>query len=484
MIMIPLATEGFPLLLDEDQAAPRHRFFRTQTIAMIAIAALSWTMPELFGGIIPLVLPRRTSSTTPKPAIYRVRRSVWSIMEELGEYGTRRAYRMKRESFFQLFRLLEPHMVTGSRKRPSSGKKRRSKKYDGATNGIIPKTSRLSIALRWFAGGSVWDIAIVHGVSVSAVYESIWIIVHAVNVCSSLRLQFPHTHQKQREAAQEFKKISKAGFGVCVGAIDGVLIWTERPTDADCKLAKCGPKKFFCGRKKKFGFNMQAVVDSKGRFLDVSIRHPGTTSDYLAFTINNQLYNKLETQGFLAPGLCLFGDSAYVNTRYMATPYKNATGRQDDYNFYHSSVRIKVECSFGMFFHRWGVLRKPLQNLIGMSRQVSLVLCLCKLHNFCITEGDGEVGSTGVENLARDTADILCEGGIPLETTRNNPYSPEQLLHGGEHQNGITRNDRRRLSEQEDRVRDEAGSLLPREILYNIVISKGLTRRTPARWNN
>ena len=31
----------------------------------------------------------------------------------------------------------------------------------------------------------------------------------------------------------------------------------------------------------------------------------------------------LEKDGFLAPGLCLFGDNAYVNRYYMVTPYPN-----------------------------------------------------------------------------------------------------------------------------------------------------------------
>ena len=172
-------------------------------LTMIAITALSFTMPELFGTLrgIPT---SQTSSSTPKPATYPIRRGFWSIMEELGTYGTLRAYRMKRDSFFELFRLLEPHMG-GCRKKPGSEPTRRAKKYDGAKNGIIPKTSRLSMALRWFAGGAIWDIEIVHGVSVSEVYESIWIIVEAVNACSSLRLEFPQTHEKQEEAARAFQ---------------------------------------------------------------------------------------------------------------------------------------------------------------------------------------------------------------------------------------------------------------------------------------
>jgi hypothetical protein len=61
------------------------------------------TMPVLFGGTQLLLPTSQTSSSTQKPATYRTRRSIWSIMEELGMYGTRRAYRMKQKSFFALF---------------------------------------------------------------------------------------------------------------------------------------------------------------------------------------------------------------------------------------------------------------------------------------------------------------------------------------------------------------------------------------------
>jgi hypothetical protein len=48
-------------------------------------------------------------------------------MDELSEYGTRRAYRMKRESFFALFWLLEPHMRGSCSKKSGSGPTKRAK---------------------------------------------------------------------------------------------------------------------------------------------------------------------------------------------------------------------------------------------------------------------------------------------------------------------------------------------------------------------
>jgi hypothetical protein len=78
-------------------------------------------------------------------------------------------------------------------------------------------------------------------------------------------------------------------------------------------MAKCGPKKFFCGCKHKFGLNMQGTCNSHGCFLDIMIEHLAARSDFLALATSD-LKHKLERNGFLAPELCLFGNNAYVNT--------------------------------------------------------------------------------------------------------------------------------------------------------------------------
>ena len=82
------------------------------------------------------------------------------------------------------------------------------------------------------------------------------------------------------------------------------------------------------------------MSDVCGRILDISIVYPGSTSDCLAFE-GMSLFQKLEQDGILAPGLCLFGDNAYLNTPYMATPFAAVSGGSKDlYNFYHSKLRI------------------------------------------------------------------------------------------------------------------------------------------------
>jgi hypothetical protein len=105
----------------------------------------------------------------------------------------------------------------------------------------------------------------VHGVSHTEVYQSIWRVLDAINQHSDFDMKFPDDNDAQRKIADGFKTKSQAGFDCCVGCIDGILIWTEKPSLRDCLLSTCGAKKFLCGRKKKFGLNMQGVCDVPGK---------------------------------------------------------------------------------------------------------------------------------------------------------------------------------------------------------------------------
>jgi hypothetical protein len=117
--------------------------------------------------------------------------------------------------------------------------------------------------------------------------------VDAVNRHPRFNIVYPDDHDKQRSIAQGFQNVSSAGIDCCAGAVDGILIWTHKPSPKVCMEAGCGPVKFLCGRKKKFGLNCQVVCDVWGQILDVSITYPGSSSDILAFE-GMSLFHKLE----------------------------------------------------------------------------------------------------------------------------------------------------------------------------------------------
>ena len=195
-------------------------------------------------------------------------------------------------------------------------------------NGPSETSIWLACAICYFAGGSVYDLMIKYGISNSAVYDSIWAVVDAVNLLPEFFIQYPDDCNRQKAVAAAFQTASTVRFDSCAGAIDGILIWMTKPTNPHCAEAGVRPKNFLCGRKHKYGLNCQAVSDCRGRFLDISMRYGGATADCIAFEASD-LFQHLQSN-VLAPGLVLFGDNAYVNSSFMATPFPNVRAGSKD----------------------------------------------------------------------------------------------------------------------------------------------------------
>lgn len=404
-----------------------------------------------------------------KAARHRVRRTVKDVYNCLGPTYFRRAYRMTYHSFWVLHSKLKQGILDAHKK---------LKEHDNDVcdlpkihgrpppipNGPISTSVRLACALRYFAGGSPYDIAVNYGIAYTCMIQSVWIVVEATNRLPEFFITYPDSHEEQMKIADGFQKVSTSGFATCAGAIDGILIWTLKPTVVDAKALGIGQKKFLCSRKHKFGLNCQAVSDAHGRFLDISIIYGGSSSDCLAFE-KSSLHSRLQ-DGVLKEGLCLFGDNAYINSMFMATPYSNVKeGSRDNYNFYHSQLRIHVECAFGMLTQRWGILRSPIAKGITISKTICLTHALAKLHNFCIDVKEKKPGRL----FARDRATIMNNVGgyVPLERTQAGEQGrPLQLMGGSHHYDDMPRNLRR----------NQDLPTLPRQKLMMIVVDKHLVR--------
>ena len=137
----------------------------------------------------------------------------------------------------------------------------------------------------------------------------------------------------------------------------------------------------------------------------MSIKYPAATSDCLSFE-SSQLYDDL-SKGLLAEGLCIFGDNAYLNSPFIATPYPNVSGGyKDAYNFFHSQLRIRVECAFGMLVQRWSMLR----TIMPLGITIALLSTLARLHNFCInSEDDALVPGAGTVGTRPDKLEAECK---------------------------------------------------------------------------
>eukprot|EP00977_Amphora_coffeiformis_P003887 scaffold770_cov76-Amphora_coffeaeformis.AAC.2 len=407
---------------------------------------------------------RKIGSRKGSPTRRRTRKTTEELFEQLGEVYFRRAFRMSYASYLALLAYLKDGILR------VSGKDLESKKF--RPNGTIYPTVRLGCALRYFAGGSPYDISCCFGISHTEVLDSVSCVIDATN--DRFPLTYPSAHVEQLAIADDFRRHSQVGFAVCAGAIDGILIWIGKPSPRDCEEMKCDSGKFFCGRKHKFGLNCQVVSDRRGRILDLSIVYPGSTSDCLAFE-GSKLYKSLQKTDFLHRGLCLFGDNAYLNSPYMATPYTGSVaGEIDAYNYYHSQLRIRVECTFGMLTERWAILRSAIPRNLSVHKTIGLVCTLARLHNFCIDQVE-EAQINLPKYLADDTLRAKELGAVPLvlddeHAEHSFQRVPVQLIGGGHHFDDYSRKLRRQYSKQfEDDV-------LPRERLCQIIGDGGYSR--------
>ena len=223
---------------------------------------------------------------------------------------------------------------------------------------------------------------------------------------------------------------------------------------------------------------MQAVCDSRGRFLDIDIQHPGATSNYLCFMTSN-FKQTISKPGFLYSRLALFGDNAYVACEYMVTPFKYIGNDvfKDAFNFFQSQLCINIECSLGQLVQRWSILRKPIPLNISLKKTTALVMCLCKLHNFCIDMADIDID----DNCDADKLEISINGGIDLDEIVDieNAVCPSELLDVGHNFDDIDRNLRRQIETRTSGNDD----IYPREQLLQSVIDQDLRRPQPRQWD-
>jgi len=236
------------------------------------------------------------------------------------------------------------------------------------------------------AGGSYLDLFSGHDVCYKSVYNMFHEVVAWIKKSFSFILPQLLTAKNENELnniSDAFSRFSNGVFKGIIGAIDGLAIRIKAPSMFEC----IDPGSYYC-RKQFYALNVQAIVDSYKRILWVSTGHPGCTHDSTAFS-STQLFKTLnELQEWLwAKKLFLIGDSAYNLSSYMLTPYEDVSmvgESKDNFNYWHSNARIRVECAFGEIVMRWGILWRTLK--FDLNKHGDIISATMLLHNFLIEE--------------------------------------------------------------------------------------------------
>ena len=303
----------------------------------------------------------------------------------------------------------------------------------------IQGETKVAVTLRYLAGASYLDLFLAFHISPNHILAIInevkrdWLChdkVLAIDFYKDVLESIP----KMAQMSEQFAESSGGILVGCIGAVDGWLCRINCPAKREVK----NPGKYM-SRKGFFAINVQVICDKRRRILWSSIGAKGSSHDSTVFKDSVLYRNLMEKADWLHEhGYYLVGDSAYALRGFLLCPYDNAKkgSAEDNYNFFHSSQRIHIECAFGELTRRFGVFWRPLEGSL-LQHRFTIESCF-RIHNFIVNYREDQV-ARGVE------ADYELEDGELMHHynafSEDNPFQDMDVVGDNERLRGRTRGD-------------------------------------------
>ena len=386
--------------------------------------------------VFPAIKKGRMASNYSRNRRLRQRRSWSNFQRLLTDRQFRRYFRMSREVFASLCEKIEEMAGQDTFKSeeylddiinsPSSPlSKNIILAHQRSTGGFICGEIRLAVTLRVLGGGSYMDMALLFDTSFHHVYKIVrevienWLLhdlfcpINGVEYCSN--------NDRMNDVAMQFSEASGGVINGCIGALDGWVVKIQKPMKSD---GVNNPQSFY-SRKGYYAVNVQAIADKKKRILFRSILSRGAEHDSTAFK-NSSLYKWLilNWEELSQKGYFFIGDTAYSLKSFLMTPYDGTMHgtAEDNFNYFHSSSRISIECAFGEINLRWGILWCALKFSLKMNCMI-IDACM-RLHNFIVDSRNDESFGT---SLDREVFDDDCRRFFAI-----NAFVDDDGVRGGE----------------------------------------------------
>jgi hypothetical protein len=113
------------------------------------------------------------------------------------------------------------------------------------------------------------------------------------------------------------------------------------------------------------------------------------------------------------------GDNVYVNTEHLLVPFPGhkLSQEKDAFNYFLSQLRIRIENAFALLVRWWGILWRLLN--VRLKNQPNLIMCLFKLHNYCIDEKEQCPPISGPTGIPPFGANVHTEDQFNTEVIMN-----------------------------------------------------------------
>ena len=124
----------------------------------------------------------------------------------------------------------------------------------------------------------------------------------------------------------------------------------------------------------------------------------------------------------------MVGDSAYPLSSYLLVLYNKVQpgSMEDDFNFWLSNSRIRIECAFGELVMRFGMLWRNLK-FRDLKKNNDVVRAMALLHNYLVDNREDQMDYYYFKNLTMKNVESNARGDdegefvFPLVSDNNEP---------------------------------------------------------------
>jgi hypothetical protein len=233
----------------------------------------------------------------------------------------------------------------------------------------------LAVALRMLAGGSYLDLAFGYDIGDSTVNPILWKVINAIDKHIN-NIYFPLEDPVALKILEKgFSNILHGSYRGAVAADDGVVFRRNKPAKCD---STDNVTAYFT-RKGYYAHGMQAFVDSKCRFLSISMQLCASSHDATAYILTSL---KTAIDDCRLPfDYHIVLDEAYRCTEQELSPWRGRKINEDKdtFNYFLSLNRQVVERAFGILVGRWGIFWRPLRFATDKITLLLRVLASCTI---------------------------------------------------------------------------------------------------------
>ncbi|KAK5647826.1 hypothetical protein RI129_003078 [Pyrocoelia pectoralis] len=280
--------------------------------------------------------------------------------------------------------------------------------YEHNRNNSIAPIDQLLLTLRTFAtGGHLLSIADFIQADKSTISRLVTKVTHVIASLANEFIYMPRNQLEVKDCQNKFYDVCR--FPRVIGAIDGTHIRIQSPGGVDAEV--------FRNRKGYFSINVQICINADFLIQDIVARWPGSAHDATIFN-NSRLKFRFQ-EGEFGNGI-LLGDSGYMNTHYLMTPFLNTTTRgQENYNRAHVRTRVKVENVIGIWKRRFPILAYGCR--LKLESILPIIVATAVLHNVARLQGEPEPPNENNVN-EHELQQAIVNGDIPIGGQENNQH--------------------------------------------------------------